>query len=87
MPWGVGVIGAGPGVAALHLPPLGRLRDEFTVVHVADHGSGRAEELARRLGAASSTGTSALLADPDVQVLARWTADREHLDVRVGQER
>ena len=24
MPWGVGVIGAGPGVAALHLPTLGR---------------------------------------------------------------
>lgn len=78
MPWGVGVIGAGPGVAALHLPTLERLRDEFTVVHVADHGSGRAEELARRLGAASSTGTSALLADPDVQVLAICSPPGEH---------
>ena len=31
MPWGVGVIGAGPGVAALHLPTLQRLGDRFTV--------------------------------------------------------
>ena len=47
MPWGVGVIGAGPGVAALHLPTLERLRDVFTIVHIADRGSGRATELAR----------------------------------------
>ena len=78
MPWGVGVIGAGPGVAALHLPTLERLRDEFTVVHVADHGSGRAEELAGRLGAAASTGTEGLLADPAVEVLAICSPPGEH---------
>ena len=78
MPWGVGVIGAGPGVAALHLPTLERLQDRFTVVHVADHGSGRAEELAGRLGAAASTGTEALLADPAVEVLAICSPPGEH---------
>ena len=36
MPWNVGIIGAGPGVAALHLPVLGRLADLFRVVHIAD---------------------------------------------------
>ena len=78
MPWGVGVIGAGPGVAALHLPTLQRLGDRFTVVHVADRGSGRAAELADRLGAASSTGTDALLADPAVEVLAICSPPSEH---------
>ena len=70
MPWGVGVIGAGPGVAALHLPTLDRLGDRFSVVHVADNGSGRAAELAGRVGATASHGTAALLADPAVEVVA-----------------
>ncbi len=38
MAYGVGIIGAGPGVAALHLPTLARLEGEFRVVHVADGG-------------------------------------------------
>ena len=46
MPHGVGIVGAGPGVAALHLPTLARLGDDFEVVHVSDAGSGRAEALA-----------------------------------------
>ena len=78
MPWGVGVIGAGPGVAALHLPTLERLRDRFAVVHVADNGSGRAVELAGRLGVAASTGTEALLADQAVEVLAICSPPGEH---------
>ena len=65
MVWGVGVIGAGPGVSALHLPTLDRLADRFRVVHVADAGSGRAGELAARNGVPASSGTSALLADPN----------------------
>ena len=78
MPWGVGVIGAGPGVAALHLPTLELVGDHFTVVHVADRGSGRAESLAGRLGAAASTGTAALLADPAVEVVAICSPPSEH---------
>lgn len=70
MPSGVGVIGAGPGVAALHLPTLARLGELFEVVHVSDAGSGAALGLAARTGAAHSTGTDELLADPRVETVA-----------------
>ena len=78
MTWGVGVIGAGPGVAALHLPTLDRVADLFTVVHLADHGSGRAAELAARIGASASQGAAALLADPAVEVVAICSPPSEH---------
>lgn len=77
---GVGVIGAGPGVAALHLPTLGRLVDHFSVVHVADGGSGRAEELAVRSGARASQGVEALLADPAVEVVAICSPPAQHAE-------
>ncbi len=67
---GVGVIGAGPGVAALHLPTIARLPENFAVVHIADSGSGRAVGLAAPLGARASTGVDELLADPAVEVVA-----------------
>ena len=78
MPRGVGIIGAGPGVAALHLPTLARLSDEYAVVHVADNGSGRAADLAAQVGAAASHGTAALLADPAVEVVAICSPPAEH---------
>lgn len=78
MSYGVGVIGAGPGVSALHLPTLARLPGVFRVVHVADAGSGRAQELAARTGARSSTGIDALLADTEVDVVAICSPPREH---------
>jgi predicted dehydrogenase len=78
MSLGVGIIGAGPGVAALHVPTLARLRDVFRVAHVADAGSGRAKELAARAGARASTGVSALLADADVDVVAICSPPAEH---------
>lgn len=79
MRYGVGVIGAGPGAAALHLPVLGRLPERFRVVHVADGGSGRAAELAARVGAsASSPGPAALVADPAVEVVAVCSPPAEH---------
>ena len=70
MPYGVGVIGAGPGAGALHLPTLARLPEDFLVVHVSDGGSGRAAELAARNGARASAQTADLLADPRVEVVA-----------------
>lgn len=70
MPSGVGIIGAGPGASALHLSTLARLSERFAVVHVSDSGSGRSEEIAARIGASASTGTSDLLADPRVEVVA-----------------
>ncbi|RZS65872.1 putative dehydrogenase [Agromyces ramosus] len=78
MPWGVGVIGAGPGVAALHLPTLSMISDLFRVVHVSDHGSGRAVELATRLGATASHDTAELLSDPAVDVVAVCSPPAEH---------
>ncbi|MGN6220430.1 MAG: Gfo/Idh/MocA family protein [Microbacterium sp.] len=78
MTLGVGIIGAGPGVAALHLPTLARLGDAFRVVHIADGGSGRAAGLATRVDARSSTGTASLLADPDVAVVAICSPPPRH---------
>ncbi|GAA5026653.1 Gfo/Idh/MocA family protein [Microbacterium fluvii] len=67
---GVGVIGAGPGVAALHLPTIARVGDRLEVVHISDDGSGRAAGLAARSGARASAGAAELLADPAVEVVA-----------------
>lgn len=78
MTHGVGVIGAGPGVSALHLPTLDWLPESFRVVHVADSGSGRAEALAARSGARSSTGTAELLADPAVDIVAICSPPEHH---------
>ena len=78
MPHGVGIVGAGPGVAALHLPTLARLSDDFEVVHIADGGSGRAEDLAARVGARSSSGIAELLADPAVEVVVLASPPAEH---------
>lgn len=70
MAWGVGIIGAGPGVAALHAPILARTDGDFRLVHVSDAGSGRAEAIAERFGARASSGLAALLRDPEVDVVA-----------------
>src|SRR5687767_337849 len=78
MPWNVGILGAGPGVAALHLPVLGRLGDLYKVVHIADAGSGRAQVLAERRGAGWSEGEADLLADPAVEVVAVCSPPGEH---------
>lgn len=78
MPWSVGILGAGPGVAALHLPVLGRLAESFKVVHVADAGSGRARVLAEGLGARWSAGEAELLADGAVDVVAVCSPPGEH---------
>jgi predicted dehydrogenase len=75
--YGVGVIGAGPGVSALHLPTIARVGG-LAVVHVADAGSGRAEDLAARSGARVSSGIADLLADPDVDVVAVCSPPDQH---------
>jgi predicted dehydrogenase len=80
MPHGVGIVGAGPGVSALHLPILARLPERFTVVHIADGGSGRAAVLAARVGARHSSGLDEILADPRVEVLAICSPPAEHAD-------
>lgn len=78
LPYGVGIIGAGPGVAALHLPTLARLAGDFEVVHISDAGSGRAVELVDRVGARSSSGIEALMADQRVSVVVLASPPAEH---------
>ena len=78
MAHGVGVIGAGPGVSALHLPTLDRLPDLFRIVHIADGGSGRAEALAGRSGARWSSGIAELLGDPEVDIVAICSPPEHH---------
>ena len=78
MTYGVGIIGAGPGVSALHLPTLAQLGEAFRVVHITDAGSGRAEALATRTAARFSAGTEDLLADPAVEVVAICSPPAEH---------
>lgn len=80
MSWGVGVIGAGPGAAALHLPTLDRLGEHFAVVHVADNGSGRAQGLADQLGVRASRGSDELLDDPAVDVVLICSPPGEHAE-------
>jgi predicted dehydrogenase len=80
MPRGVGIVGAGPGVSALHLPTLARLPGQFRVVHISDAGSGRAAELAERTGAATSSGIADLLADPAVDVVALCGPPHTHAE-------
>ncbi|WP_324013680.1 Gfo/Idh/MocA family oxidoreductase [Microbacterium sp. JZ37] len=78
MPTGVGIIGAGPGAAALHVPTLARLGDRFAVVHVADAGSGRAAAIAAPLGARASSSAEELLADPAVEVVVIASPPERH---------
>jgi predicted dehydrogenase len=78
MPWNIGFLGAGPGVAALHLPTLGYLDGVFRVAHLADAGSGRARPLAEGIGARWSAGDAQVLADPDVDIVAVCSPPAEH---------
>lgn len=77
---GVGFVGSGPGVSALHLPTVARMADRFRVVHIADAGSGRASTLADRVGARSSSGLDELLTDPEVEVVALCSPPAEHAE-------
>src|SRR3712207_6603048 len=77
---GVGILGAGPGVSALHLPTLARLPGHFRLVAIGDAGSGRAAGLASRSGARAYSDTAALLADPGVQVVAVCSPPERHAE-------
>jgi predicted dehydrogenase len=80
MVYGVGIVGAGPGVGALHIPTLARLSDQFRLVHVSDAGSGRATVLAERAGARASSGIDDLLADELVDVVAICSPPDRHAE-------
>ncbi|WP_156761532.1 Gfo/Idh/MocA family protein [Microbacterium karelineae] len=78
MPHGVGILGAGPGVSALHLPTLARLDGMFAVVHIADASGERAPDLAARIGARTSRGSAEVLADEDVDVVVLCAPPATH---------
>ncbi|HEX5857783.1 MAG TPA: Gfo/Idh/MocA family oxidoreductase, partial [Microbacterium sp.] len=80
MSHGVGIIGAGPGVAALHSPTLARVAADLRVVHVADAGSGSAEPVARRTGARWSSGIDELLSDAAVDIVVICSPPSEHAE-------
>ncbi|ALX66616.1 Gfo/Idh/MocA family protein [Microbacterium sp. XT11] len=85
MTWGVGIIGSGPGVSALHAPILARTDGDFRLVHVSDGGSGRAAMIAERFQARWSSGVDDLLADPEVDVVAVCSPPELHAaHVRAG---
>ncbi|WP_382309428.1 Gfo/Idh/MocA family protein [Herbiconiux sp. UC225_62] len=69
-PFGVGIVGAGPVVQAIHLPTLARLRDLFAVRNVMDVSPDVAAAVSRRVGASASTSIDELLADERVEVVA-----------------
>ncbi len=77
---GVGIIGSGPGVSALHLPTLARLPDLFRVTAITDAGSGRAAELAAGWQASVLPDAAALVADPGVAVAAVCSPPDRHAE-------
>lgn len=79
-PLGVGILGAGPVTQAIHLPVLARLQDVLDVRHIMDVDAAVADSVAARVGAASSTSTDALLADPAVDVVAICSPHQFHAD-------
>lgn len=77
-PLGVGILGAGPVVQAIHLPTLARLSDRFTVRHIMDISPEVAASVAGRVGARWSTSLEDLLADPEVDVVAICSPPQFH---------
>ena len=67
---GVGIIGAGPVAQAIHLPTIASVGDRLRVVHVMDVDAGVAQGVAERAQARHTTDVDALLADPEVEVVA-----------------
>jgi myo-inositol 2-dehydrogenase/D-chiro-inositol 1-dehydrogenase len=69
-PLGVGIVGAGPVVQAIHLPTLARLPDLFTVRTIMDVSPDVAAAVSGRIGAGASATLDELLADERVEVVA-----------------
>jgi predicted dehydrogenase len=76
--WGVGFIGAGPGVFALHAPTIARVGDEFRIVAVVDGGSGRARAVADAHHSVAAGSVDEVMANPAVDVVAICSPPDQH---------
>lgn len=81
---GVGLLGAGPVVQAIHLPTLARLGDAFRVAHVMDVDEALASRVAGRVGAHHSTSLEDLLADDAVDVVAVCSPNAFHAEQTIA---
>jgi predicted dehydrogenase len=77
---GVGFVGAGPVVQAIHLPTLARLEGLFRTVSVTDVDPEVAAEVAARVGCRPVTEIEQLLADPAVEVVAVCSPQQFHAE-------
>jgi myo-inositol 2-dehydrogenase/D-chiro-inositol 1-dehydrogenase len=75
---GVGILGAGPVTQAIHLPTLARQADRYRVVSVMDVDPETAKSVAARADAGSATTIEAVLAHPDVDVVAVCSPHQFH---------
>jgi myo-inositol 2-dehydrogenase/D-chiro-inositol 1-dehydrogenase len=76
--FGIGFIGAGASVQAIHLPTLARLPDLFGIAHVVSATPDRAAEVAGRVGARYGTSVDDLMNDPHVEVVAICSPPKLH---------
>ncbi|MGN6760197.1 MAG: Gfo/Idh/MocA family oxidoreductase [Leifsonia sp.] len=77
---GVGFVGAGPVVQAIHLPTIARLNTRLRVTHVMDPNLDLARQVGERAGARWSQAIDDLLDDPDVDIVVICSPPRFHAD-------
>ena len=75
---GVGLLGGGPVTQAIHLPTLANLGDRFRVVSVMDIDEEVARRVADRCDATSTGDATAVIDDPDVDVVAVCSPNAAH---------
>lgn len=80
---GVGIVGCGQVVQAIHLPALASLPKQFAVVHTVDASGAVAKAVGQRVGARHGTDVGALLDDPAVDVVLVAVPDGLHPRVAV----
>ena len=66
---GVGFLGAGPVVQAIHLPAISRFPDQLAIRHIMDVDALLAEQVASLHGCKFSTSLDEVLANPEVDVV------------------
>ena len=81
---GVGFVGGGPVVQAIHLPTLARMPDLFHVAALMDVDPEVARTVAGRVGAAPTSDVDALLGDPAVEVVAICSPHAFHADQAIA---